>query len=180
MGKQYTQLNAPLTAFIEQQKMFFVATAGLDTRVNLSPKGMDSLRVLSPNRVIWLNVTGSGNETAAHVIEMPRMTVMFCAFEGAPMILRLYGQAKVYHPKDAAFQSLISHFPELPGARQIFDLDIDLVQSSCGMGVPLFDYKEDREQLNQWAGNLSEQGVSRYWEQKNQHSLDGKPTHIIK
>lgn len=180
MGKKYEQLNSALTTFIQQQKIFFVATAGTDTRVNLSPKGMDSLKVLSSQRVIWLNVTGSGNETAAHVLDMPRMTVMFCAFEGAPLILRLYGNASVYHPKDPEFQALIDHFEPIPGARQIFDLQIDLVQSSCGMAVPFFDYVDEREQLNRWAENLGEEGVQRYWEQKNQQTIDGNPTHILK
>ena len=100
MGKQFSEISLRHQEFIAQQKLFFVATATQDSRVNVSPKGMDSLKILSPHRVVWLNVTGSGNETAAHVQECPRMTLMFAAFEGAPMILRLYGSAKVIHPYD--------------------------------------------------------------------------------
>jgi len=117
----------------------------------VSPKGMDSLRLIDDNRVIWLNLTGSGNETSAHVQESPRMTLMFCAFEGDPMILRLYGQAKVVHHSDKSWKDLISLFPSLPGARQIFDMQIDLVQASCGMAVPFYDYAGDRNQLIDWA-----------------------------
>jgi len=137
---------------------------------------MDSLRVLSPNRVIWLNVTGSGNETAAHVADNPRMTLMFCAFEGRPLILRLYGEARAIHPRDPDWQALLKHFPALPGARQIFDLTVDLVQSSCGMAVPLFDYAEDREALNDWGRRKGPEGIEEYWREKNVTSLDGKPT----
>ncbi|WP_438862515.1 pyridoxamine 5'-phosphate oxidase family protein [Neptunicella sp.] len=179
MGQQFNQISTKLTQFIQAQKIFFVATATADSRVNLSPKGMDSLRVLSPNRVIWLNVTGSGNETACHVQENPRMTIMFTAFEGAPMILRLYGQARVIHQHDSEWHELFGLFPAIPGARQIFDLQVDLVQTSCGMAVPFFDYVEEREQLKDWANKQGEEGIKSYWQKKNQHSIDGKPTHIL-
>lgn len=179
MAQQYAAISTTLKQFIEQQKIFFVATATADSRINLSPKGMDSLRVVDKNRVIWLNVTGSGNETSAHVQELSRMTLMFTAFEGKPMILRLYGQAKVIHKNDPEWEALFSLLPHLPGARQIFDLAIDLVQTSCGMSIPLFDYVSEREQLNDWARKNGEQGIQQYWEKKNQISLDGKATHII-
>lgn len=179
MGQQFSQISTKLTQFIQAQKIYFVATATADSRVNLSPKGMDSLRVLSPNRVIWLNVTGSGNETASHVQENPRMTVMFTAFEGAPMILRLYGQARVIHQHDNEWHELYELFPSIPGARQIFDLQVDLVQTSCGMAVPFFDYVDEREQLKDWANKQGEEGIKNYWLKKNQHSIDGKPTHIL-
>lgn len=179
MGKRYTEISDSLKQFIEAQKIFFVGTATADSRINLSPKGMDSLRVLTANRVVWLNVTGSGNETAAHVQEMPRMTLMFAAFEGDPVILRLYGTAKVVHQTDPAWDTLFPLFPALPGARQLFDLTVDLVQTSCGMGVPLFDYAGERNQLDQWALKKGEDGIKAYWEKKNQVSLDGKPTHIM-
>src|SRR5512142_2937750 len=129
MGKQYDTLSPQLTEFIAQQKIFFVGTATDDSRVNVSPKGMDSLRVLGGNRVIWLNLTGSGNETAAHVQLNPRMSIMFCAFEGPPLILRLYGTARVVHPHDADWPALAGRFDALPGARQIFDLAVELVQT---------------------------------------------------
>ena len=176
MAKLYTKITQKLQQFIEYQKIFFVATATADSRINLSPKGMDSLRVLSENRVVWLNVTGSGNETAAHVQENPRMTIMFTAFEDNPMILRLYGTAKTIHKNDAEWQFLFSLFTPLPGARQIFDLNIDLVQTSCGMAVPLYDYVGEREQLNAWATKKGEEGVEAYWKETNHTSLDGKPT----
>ena len=178
MGRKYRHIESSHSDFIARQKLFFVATAADEGRVNLSPKGMDSLRVLDANRVIWLNVTGSGNETAAHVAENPRMTLMFCAVEGSPLILRLYGSARAVHPGDADWQALHSHFPPLPGARQIFDLRVDLVQNSCGMAVPLFDYIEDREQLNDWAQRKGSAGIADYWQEKNTTSLDGKPTGV--
>lgn len=178
MGQTYPQLTERLVAFIQAQHIFFVATAA-DGRINLSPKGMDSLRVLTPNRIIWLNVTGSGNETAAHVQENPRMTLMFAAFEGDPMILRVYGQARAIHRKDPAWHELKSYFPPIPGARQIFDLDIDLVQTSCGMGVPLFKYQGERGLLEPWARKLGDHGIVLYWAKHNRFSLDGKPTYIL-
>lgn len=179
MGQKLEALNNKLTDFIQQQKIYFVGTATKDSRVNVSPKGMDSLRVISPNQVVWLNVTGSGNETSAHVQQHPRMTLMFCAFEDAPLILRLYGTAKVVHQKDPQWNELYRLFHPLPGTRQLFLLDIDLVQTSCGMGVPFFDYVDERKQLNEWAVKKGEDGIAEYWEQKNQTSLDGLPTHII-
>lgn len=178
MGKRYAEISDNLKEFIAQQKLFFVGTATDDSRVNISPKGMDSLRVLNSNRVIWLNVTGSGNETAAHLQTHPRMTIMFAAFEGAPMILRLYGNARAIHHGDAEWSELYSQFAITPGARQIFDLQVDLVQTSCGMAVPFFDYVDEREQLKNWAINKGEEGVKEYWKEKNQLSLDGKPTGI--
>jgi hypothetical protein len=179
MGKRYDSLSDKHIEFIARQQIFFVGTATADSRVNISPKGMDSLRVLGPNRVVWLNVTGSGNETAAHVQLNPRMTIMFCAFEGEPLILRLYGKARAIHHNDAEWPEMISLFPALPGARQVFDVAIDLVQSSCGFGVPFFDYAGEREQLNEWAVKKGEDGIHQYWADRNAVSLDGLPTHIL-
>lgn len=179
MGQQYSEINDKNRLFIEQQKIYFVGTATADSRVNISPKGMDSLRVLGPNRVIWLNATGSGNETAAHIQDHPRMTIMFAAFEGKPNILRLYGQAKVVHQNDEQWAALYSHFPALAGARQIFDMQVDLVQNSCGMAVPFYNYEQEREQLTHWATKQGEQGLKHYWEKKNQKSIDGIDTHIL-
>lgn len=179
MGKRYSELTDNDIQFIGRQKIFFVGTAASEGRVNISPKGMDSFRVLSPSRVIWLNVTGSGNETAAHVQQDPRMTVMFCALDGAPLILRLYGTAKAVHHNDPEWNELYSLFEPLPGARQIFDLAVDLVQTSCGMGVPFFDYVGERDALNEWALKKGADGLTRYWEDKNQFSIDGAPTHIV-
>lgn len=179
MSKQFDSISNKLKTFIEQQRIYFVGTAAGDGKVNLSPKGMDSLRVLGENRVVWLNVTGSGNETAAHVQEMSRMTLMFAAFSGNPMILRLYGQAKTIHRNDPAWKTLYPLFKPLPGARQIFDLHVELVQTSCGMSVPIFDYVEEREQLSAWAEKKGDEGIKDYWKDNNQTSLDGKPTHIM-
>lgn len=159
MGQRFNELTEKHIRFIAEQKLFFVGTAIADSRVNISPKGMDSLRVLSPTRLIWLNVTGSGNETSAHVQIDPRMTVMFCAFEGKPLILRLYGTAKVIHLRDPQWRTLFAHFAALPGARQIFDVSVDLVQISCGMAVPYFSYAGERELLSDWAVNKGEQGI---------------------
>lgn len=179
MAQMYEALTERHSEFITAQKMYFVGTATADSRINVSPKGMDSLRIISPKRVAWLNVTGSGNETSAHVQADARMTVMFCAFEGAPLILRLYGKARVVHPGDADWNTLYALFKPLPGARQIFDLAIDRVQTSCGMGVPLYDYKDQRGQLEPWAEKKGEAGLRDYWALKNQTSIDGLPTHII-
>ncbi len=179
MGQQYSEISEKLKKFINDQKIFFVGTATADSRINISPKGMDSLRILNKNRVIWLNVTGSGNETSAHIQENTRMTIMLVAFEGNPMILRLYGNAKVIHKNDPEWNDLLSLFSTLPGTRQIFDLKVDLVQTSCGMAVPFFDYVEERDQLKNWAIKKGEEGLKEYWLQKNQVSLDGKPTNIV-
>lgn len=176
MGKLYTQLTDDLSEFIQRQKIFFAGTASNDSRVNVSPKGMDTLRVLTEDRVVWLNLTGSGNETAAHLRENGRITLMFCAFEGDPLILRLYGHAVVFHPHDAEWESLITLFPPLPGARQIIDMSIDMVQTSCGFGVPFFEYRSDRQQLEEWAEKKGPDGLRQYWHDKNRTSLDGSPT----
>ncbi len=179
MGQRYAEISDELGKFIKAQKIFFVGTAAADGRVNISPKGMDSLRVVGKKRVVWMSVTGSGNETSSHVQENSRMTLMFAAFEGNSMILRLYGNAKVIHKNDPEWQELCTLFDPLPGARQIFDLSVNLVQTSCGMAVPFFDYCGEREQLNDWATKKGEEGIREYWSEKNQISLDGKPTHIV-
>lgn len=180
MAQKYIEISEKLKYFIEEQKIFFVGTAAQEGRVNISPKGMDTLRVLNGNRVAWLNVTGSGNETSAHIQENPRMTLMFAAFEGKAMILRLYGNAEVVHKYDPRWSELNALFPEIPGARQIFDLQVTLVQTSCGMAVPLYDYVEDRELLKEWAAKKGDSGIEDYWKEKNLVSIDGKPTSILK
>ncbi len=179
MARKLTSITKKLQEFIEAQKIFFVATATKDSKINLSPKGMDSFRILDENRVLWLNVTGSGNETAAHLLENNRITIMFCAFEGNPMILRLYGTAKAYHPRDKEYQEFIDIFPSHVGARQIIDIQVEMVQTSCGMAVPYYEYKEERNQLIGWANDKGEEGIKAYWEEKNKVSLDGKETGIF-
>ena len=179
MSKFYTKITSKLQKFIEAQKIFFVATAPNSGRINLSPKGMDSFRVLDENRVLWLNVTGSGNETAAHLSENERITIMFCSFEKAPNILRLYGKGKEIKPKDTSWNDVISLFPETPGTRQIFEITIESAQTSCGMSIPFFEYKGERNELNDWATAQGKEGIENYWENKNQTSIDGLPTHLL-
>lgn len=180
MSKIYPVITEKLSSFIKQQKIFFVATAAPQGRVNISPKGMDSLRVLNDKRVIWINLTGSGNETSAHLQQANRLTIMFCSFSGAPMILRIYGRAREITRDNPEWYSLYSPFDPLPGSRQIFDFEVEMVQTSCGTGVPIFDYVDEREQLNSWATKKGEQGIRKYWEDNNQLSLDGFPTNIMK
>ena len=179
MAQQYESLSEQHIAFIGKQKMFFVGTATAESRVNVSPKGMNSFKVLANDRVAWLNVTGSGNETAAHVQLLPRMTIMFCSFEGAPQILRLYGTAKAVHRVDSEWNGLLSLFEPLPGTRQIFDMQVEMVQTSCGMAVPFYSYESDRDQLRNWATKQGESGISKYWQDKNQLSIDGIKTGIV-
>lgn len=178
MGKKLEALTANLIEFIGKQKLFFVGTAMKEGRVNISPKGMDTFRVLDDRRIVWLNLTGSGNETATHLLESPRMTIMFCAFEGKPLILRLYGKAKIYHERDLTYQKYIGLFPENVGARQIVEMDIELVQTSCGYAVPFMDFKEERSVLKLWAEKKGRTGIKEYWKEKNKVSLDGHPTNI--
>jgi len=179
MGKQFAELSEKHIEFIAEQKIFFVGTATADSRVNISPKGMDSFHIIDKNRIAWLNVTGSGNETSAHVQKQPRMTIMFAAFEGKPLTLRLYGTAKVIHHTDSEWADLYPLFKPLPGARQIFDLHVEMVQNSCGMSIPFYDYVAEREQLSDWAKNQGEDGVKKYWEQNNQLSIDEISTNIL-
>jgi len=178
MGKRYNSINDKIKGFIGKQKVFFVATATSDGRVNVSPKGGDSFRVINENQVIWLNLTGSGNETAAHLAEQDRMTIMFCAFEGKPLILRLYGQAKIFNNGHKEYDKYINLFPNSVGSRQIVDMHVDLVQTSCGMAVPFMDFKADREELNRWFEKKSDDKLKQYWQEKNTVSIDGKPIDI--
>ena len=180
MGKQFSEISSELQEFIKTQHIYFVATAAEDGRVNVSPKGHDSLRVLNCNKLIWLNLTGSGNETAAHLLKNNRMTIMFCAFEGKPMILRLYGHAKIYHERDTEFHKYIDLFNGNTGSRQIIELDIDLVQTSCGYSVPFMDFKEERGMLNAWSEKQGKERIESYWKEKNTKSIDGFETKILK
>lgn len=175
------KLNQTLTDFIERQHLFFVATAAHDGRVNMSPKGLDSLRVIDDNRIIWLNLTGSGNETAAHLRACNRMTLMFCAFERDALILRVYGSASTLHPHDAGWDDAVAQFPAMAGSRQVFDMAIDMVQTSCGTGVPLMTFEKQRgpEELLPYYADMGEDGVRDYWGRKNAQSIDGMETGIF-
>ncbi len=179
MGDRCEQLSEKHIEFINRQHLFFVGTAGCEGRVNVSPKGLDSLRVIDPSTVVWLNLTGSGNETAAHVLENQRMTLMFCSFEEKPLILRLYGQAEVIHPRDERWNELAALFPEYKSARQFFELHLDLVQNSCGFAVPYFEFQGDRPTLVDWAEPRSKDDIEAYWHLKNVHSLDGRNTGML-
>lgn len=178
MGKQFPEITDRFSTFIAAQSMYFVATAASDGRVNLSPKGLDSLRVLGPNRVAWLNLTGSGNETSAHLLDNPRMTLMFCSFDREPLILRLYGTAREVQPNDPDWDELYREFPPHVSARQIYDMTVDLVQTSCGFGVPLMSVESERVLLDTWAEKKGPEGVAEYWQQKNLSSIDGMPTKL--
>lgn len=179
MAEQYPSLDDRLQKFIEAQHLFFVATAAQEGRVNVSPKGMDSLRILSPTRILWRNVTGSGNETAGHLLQVNRMTLMWCSFSTKPMILRAFGSARTLHPRDDMWDEMNAHFPEFIGARQIFDMDVELVQTSCGYAVPFFDNPRPRDTMDKWTTDKGVDGIAQYWADKNQTTLDGGPTAIL-
>ena len=179
MAKFYKKLDETLRDFIAQQKIFFTATAPQQGRINLSPKGIDTLRCLSDEAVAYLDLTGSGNETAAHLIENSRMTMMFCSFTNKPLILRLYGRGSAIRPRDPDWKQLYPLFNSYPGERQIILLSIDSAQTSCGYGVPLYEYQGERETLLHWADKKGEQGIRDYWHQKNQVSIDGLPTKLL-
>jgi len=176
MGKRFDALQPDQIAFIAAQKVFFVATAPATGRINLSPKGMDALRVLTPNRILWLNLTGSGNETAPHLAADPRITLMWMSVTTRPIILRAYGTATAIHRDAPGWDALAQALPDLPGARQIVDVTIDLVQSSCGFAVPLMDFREERPVLRSWAEQKGEAGLRAYWAERNAETIDGAPT----
>ena len=179
MAKFYTELSAAHRGFIARQHLFFTATAAGTGRINLSPKGMDSFRCLDGNTVAYLDVTGSGNETAAHLHADGRITLMFCSFDTQPLILRLYGRGRVLRPGDGEWSAFSRHFPLLPGARQIMAVTVESAQTSCGYGVPLYDYEGERDTLLRWAEKKGPQGLADYWREKNQTSIDGLPTRLL-
>lgn len=180
MGKSFASISEEQAAFIRRQHLFFVATAPLEAAgtVNLSPKGMDCFRVLGPNRVAYLDLTGSGNETSAHLLQNGRITFMMCAFEGAPKILRLYGHGATILPPDAEWETLRVQFPEYAGVRQIIAAEIVRVQESCGFGVPRYEYCEDRDTLPRLWEQRGPEAVHAYHRERNGASVDGLPTPI--
>ena len=179
MANQFGALNDTLTRFIEAQHIFFVATAGPEGRVNVSPKGMDSLRVMGPNRIVWRNLTGSGNETAGHLAQINRITLMWCSFGPKPMIMRGFGGAQTLHPRDDGFDALNALFPAFDGARQIYDVTLEMIQTSCGYAVPFMDYAGERDVLRIWTENKGADGIADYWATRNKTTIDGAPTHIL-
>jgi hypothetical protein len=178
MAKVFDCITEELQEFIAKQHIFFVASAPLSGtgHVNLSPKGLESFRVLSPHQVAYLDLTGSGNETSAHLQENGRITLMFCAFQEPPVILRLYGRGYTILPTSPEWDSLYSLFPPIPGTRQIIVADIERVQTSCGFAVPLYQYQGQRDTLVNWASKKGEQGIKEYQQQKNIISIDGLST----
>lgn len=179
MGKVLDALDAQLTGFVSRQPVFFVATApaGGDGHVNVSPKGgQGSFAVIDPTTVAYLDVTGSGVETIAHLRENGRITVMFCAFEGKPLIVRLYGRGEPVLPNDPRFTRLRARFPaDTPGVRSVILVAVDRVATSCGYGVPLMSYQDDRTMLREWAERRGPAGVVSYRKEKNAASIDGLP-----
>ena len=180
MGKEHDQITDDHKRFIQNQRIFFVSTAPLHTEghINLSPKGFDCFRVLSPTRVGYLDIVGSGNENSAHLLENGRITFMFCAFDGPPKILRLYGKGYTVLPTDDEWEGLSKNFSILPATRQLIVADIHRVKTSCGFGVPFYEYLNERSQAVEWAKNKGPEGLKAYKKEKNLVSIDGLPAPI--
>jgi hypothetical protein len=180
MGKFHETIKPAHKEFIENQHIFFVSTAPLSEngRVNLSPKGLDCFRILGENKVAYMDLISSGNETSAHTLENGRITFMFCSFDKEPLIMRLYGKAFTIVKNSEKWEEYSPNFQIYPSTRQIIVADIDLVQTSCGFGVPFFDYKSERDIHFKWAEQKGEEGLNAYIREKNLISLDGLPTDI--
>ncbi len=180
MGKFSESIKPAHQEFIEKQHIFFVSTAPLsgEGRINLSPKGLDCFRVLSETKVAYMDLISSGNETSAHTLENGRITLMFCSFEGAPTILRLYGKGFTVLPHTPEWEIYAPNFTIYPSTRQLIVAEIDLVQTSCGFGVPLFDYAGERDIHFDWAEKKGAAGLQDYIQEKNLVSLDGLPTSL--
>ncbi|MBB5751108.1 pyridoxamine 5'-phosphate oxidase family protein [Prosthecomicrobium pneumaticum] len=182
MAKQFPKIEATHRSFIERQHIFFVGSAAQGTRVNVSPKGLDAFRLIDDHAAVYLDHTGSGNETAAHLAADGRLTIMFCAFDGPPLILRLYGRGRILPRGGAEYRDLLETLfgdVEPVGARQMVRIDFDLVQTSCGFGVPLYDYEGERPSLPRWAASKGEEGIVAYRREKNSVSMDGLPTFLV-
>jgi hypothetical protein len=177
VAEGFSSISDDLARWWAEQPLFFVATApsGSDGHVNCSPKGLDTLRILGPERVAYLDLTGSGIETVAHLRENGRITLMACAFNGAPRISRIYGAGTVHELGSPGFDELAAHFPALPGARAVIDVAVDRVTTSCGYAVPLMDLVGDRDRLLDWARAKGDDGLVAYRASKNSSSLDGRP-----
>jgi hypothetical protein len=173
MAKFYDSITPELRRFIEAQLVFFTASGTTDSRINLSPKGADTLRVLDERTVAYLDLTGSGNETAAHLKHDGRLTIMVCSFGEKPLILRLYGRGRLVFPRDAEWETYHAYFPTLPGERQIVLLDVVSLQTSCGFGVPVAQAMEPRPKILEWAVNKGEDGLDEYRSRNNARSIDG-------
>lgn len=172
-------ITPEIRAFMEKQKMYFVATAAKDGRINLSPKGLESFRILDNSTVAYLDLTGSGNETSAHIEADGRMTIMMCSFDEKPMILRLYGRGEVIRPRHPRFAEMSLMFPKTPGTRQVIVLHVQSLQTSCGWGVPMYEYKGNHSLLPDWATKKGDDEIRDYWAKKNSTSIDGLPTKLL-
>ncbi|MBV8772272.1 MAG: pyridoxamine 5'-phosphate oxidase family protein [Deltaproteobacteria bacterium] len=179
MSNWYQQITPELKDFIAAQKVFFVATAPTAGRINVSPKGMDTFRVLGPKRVIYLDITGSGNETAAHLVDNGRITIMFCSFDKTARIARLYGRGRALHPDHARWPDYLRLFPHEPGVRQIMEIDIESAMTSCGYGVPVMENLNERDTLRKYWQKRDEQTLTAYQQQENGRSIDGLPTGLF-
>ncbi|HKV54070.1 MAG TPA: pyridoxamine 5'-phosphate oxidase family protein [Candidatus Binataceae bacterium] len=180
MSDWYKSITPEMKSFIAEQKVFFVATAPSAGRINLSPKGMDTFRVIGDNRVLYLDLTGSGNETAAHLLENGRITIMFCSFDKNARIMRLYGRGRAIHPRDARWEEYLAMFPAEPGVRQIMEIDVDSAMTSCGYAVPRLQGLSERDTLRKyWDTRGGNEGALEYQKSKNRKSIDGLPTGIF-
>lgn len=177
MGKTYDEIDARLAGWIRAQRLFFVATAPLagDGHVNCSPRGLDTLALLGPRDIAWLDLSGSGVETIAHLRENGRIIAMFCAFEGPPRIVRLHGRGTVVEPGEPEFDSLRAHFGAFDGVRAVIRIECRRISDSCGYGVPRYEYRGDRPQLEEWAQRKGPEGLRAYQADHNARSLDGLP-----
>ncbi len=176
MARFYECLNTGLREFIQRQHVFFVATTARSGRINISPKGADTLRIIDERCVAYQDLTGSGNETAAHLLDDGRMTVMFCSFDPDPLILRLYGHGQALQPDDEGWPQLAGQFIAHPGVRQIMRLQIESIQTSCGYAVPCYGYEGERDTYPRWAEKKGPRGLVAYQSEKNRISIDGLPT----
>jgi len=179
LAERFSELEQKHINFIEAQHIFFVATAESEGFVNVSPKGMDSLRIINNSQIAWLNLSGSGNETAAHLLENNRMTLMFCSFEKKPLIMRLYGKAQTLHERDSGWAEYINLFPEYTSSRQIFILDLELVQTSCGYSIPFYEFSGDRNALINIDDKVGKSGIIDRQKKYNLTSINGKATGIF-
>jgi len=179
MSNWYKGITPELKQFIAEQKVFFVATAPSEGRINLSPKGMDTFRVISPKRAIYLDITGSGNETAAHLLDNGRITIMFCSFDRTARITRLYGHGRPIHRHDANWPEYLAMFPPEPGVRQIMEIDVESTMTSCGYGVPWMENLSERDTLRKYWEKRDEQTLSAYQHKENERSIDSLPTGLF-
>ena len=179
MSEWFKSITPAMKEFIAEQKVFFVATAPREGRINLSPKGMDTLRVVDDHRLLYLDITGSGNETAAHLLENGRVTIMFCSFDKIARIMRLYGRGRTIHPRDHEWPDYLALFPTEPGVRQIMRIDVDTAMTSCGYGVPRHEGLAERDTLRKYWESRGGDAPEKYQRDKNLESIDGLPTGIF-